>query len=43
MTSRVRSVVVAYTVDYPNARELAERYDITLLEADRETVLAGAR
>jgi len=43
LTSRVRSVVVAYTVDYTKARELAERYDIPLLEADRETVLAGAR
>lgn len=43
LTSRVRSVVVAYTVDCPMARELAERYDIPLLEADRETVLAGAR
>jgi hypothetical protein len=41
--SRARSVVVAYTVGYPKARELAERHDIPLLEADRETVLAGAR
>jgi hypothetical protein len=43
LTSRVRSVVVAYSVEYPKARELAERYDIPLLAADRETVLAGAR
>ncbi len=43
LTSRVRSVVVAYSVDYPRARELADRYDVPLLAADRETVLAGAR
>jgi hypothetical protein len=43
LTSRVRSVVVAYAVDYPKARDLAERYDIPLLAANRETVLAGAR
>ncbi len=43
LTSRVRSVVVAYSIDYPKARELAERYDIPLFAADRETVLAGAR
>jgi hypothetical protein len=43
LTSRVRSVVVAYSIDYPKVRELAERYDIPLLAADRETVLGGAR
>jgi hypothetical protein len=43
LTSRVRSLVVAYAVDYPKALDLAERYDIPLLAADRETVLAGAR
>ena len=42
VTSRVRSVVVAYSVDYPKARALAERYEIPLLAADREAVLAGA-
>lgn len=42
LTSRVRSLVVAYSVEYPKARELAERYEIPLLAADRETVLAGA-
>jgi hypothetical protein len=43
LTSRVRSVVVAYSTDYPKARDLAERYEIPLLTAERETVLAGAR
>jgi hypothetical protein len=38
----VRSLVVAYSTDYPKARELAERYEIPLLAADREAVLAGA-
>jgi hypothetical protein len=35
-------VVVAYSIDYPKACELAERYEIPLLAADRESVLAGA-
>jgi hypothetical protein len=39
----VRSQVVAYSIEYPRARELAERYDILLLAADRESVLSGAR
>jgi hypothetical protein len=43
LTSRVRSQVVAYSIEYPRARELAERYDILLLAADRESVLSGAR
>ena len=34
LTSRVRSVVVAYSVGYPKARELADRYEIPLLAAD---------
>jgi len=42
LTSRVRSVVVAYSIEYPKARELAERYEIPLLAADRAAVLAGA-
>jgi hypothetical protein len=42
LTSRVRSLVVAYSIEYPKARELAERYEIPLLAADREAVLAGA-
>jgi hypothetical protein len=29
-------VVVAYSIDYPKARELAGRYEIPLLAADRE-------
>lgn len=43
LTSRVRSQVVAYSIEYPRARELAERYEILLLAADREIVLSGAR
>lgn len=43
LTSRVRSQVVAYSIEYPRARELAERYEIPLLAADREIVLSGAR
>lgn len=42
LTSRVRSLVVAYSIEYPKARELAERYEIPLLAADRQSVLAGA-
>ncbi len=42
LTSRVRSVVVAYSIEYAKARELAERYEIPLLAADRQAVLAGA-
>ena len=43
LTSRVRSQVVAYSIEYPRARELAERYEILLLAADREIVLSRAR
>jgi hypothetical protein len=43
LTSRVRSLVVAYSTDYPKACELADRYDIPLFPVDREIVLAGAR
>jgi hypothetical protein len=42
LTSRVRSQVVAYSIEYPRARELAGRHDIPLLAADREMVLSGA-
>ncbi len=42
LTSRVRSQVVAYSIEYPRARELAERYEIPLLAADRAIVLSGA-
>jgi hypothetical protein len=42
LTSRVRSLVVAYSIEYPKAHELAERYEIPLLAADRQAVLAGA-
>jgi len=42
LTSRVRSLVVAYSTDYPKARELADRYDIPLISASRERVLAAA-
>jgi hypothetical protein len=42
LTSRVRSLVVAYSIEYPKARDLAERYEVPLLAADRDAVLAGA-
>ena len=43
LTSRVRSLVVAYATDYPKARELADRYDIPLISVNRDRVLAPAR
>jgi len=43
LTSRVRSAAVAYTIDSPKVRDLAERCDVLLLAADRATVLSGAR
>ena len=43
LTSRVRSLVVAYSTEYSKARELADRYDIPLMSVNREKVLAGAR
>ncbi len=43
LTSRVRSLVVAYCTAYPKARELADRYDVPLVSVDREKVLTGAR
>jgi hypothetical protein len=39
LTSRVRSLVVAYSTDYAKARELADRYDIPLISVDRDLVL----
>jgi len=41
LTSRVRSLVVAYSTDYAKARELAERYDIPLISVDRDKVLTS--
>jgi hypothetical protein len=35
--------VVAYSTEYPKARELAERYDIPLVSVNRDKVLAAAR
>jgi hypothetical protein len=43
LTSRVRSLVVAYSTDYPTARELADRYDIPLVPVNRDKVLEAAR
>ena len=43
LTSRVRSLVVAYLTDYPKALELADRYDIPLVSVNRDKVLTGAR
>ena len=43
LTSRVRSLVVAYSTDCPQARELADRYDIPLVSVNRDKVLTGAR
>ncbi len=40
VTSRVRSLVVAYATNYAKARQLADQYDIQLLSADRDHVLA---
>jgi hypothetical protein len=43
LTSRVRSLVVAYSTEYSKALELANRYDIPLVSVNREKVLKGAR
>ena len=43
LTTRVRSLVVAYSIEYSKARELADRYDIPLVSVNREKVLNGAR
>ncbi len=40
LTTRVRSLVVAYATDYAKARELAERYEIPLISVDRDRVLS---
>ncbi len=42
LTSRVRSLVVAYETSYPKAAELAERYDIQLMSVARVAVLSEA-
>ena len=42
LTSRVRSLVVAYQSNYPKAQELADRYEVNLFSVDREAVLASA-
>ena len=42
ITPRVRSLVVAYETDYPNAVELADRYDVSLMSVDAEKILASA-
>jgi hypothetical protein len=42
LTSKVRSLVVAYTTEYERAAALAERYEIELQSVDRELVLATA-
>jgi hypothetical protein len=43
LTSRVRSLVVAYATEYAKARELADQYEIPLVSVNREKVLTGAR
>jgi hypothetical protein len=43
LTSRVRSLVVAYSTEYPKALDLATRYDIPLVSVNRDKVLTGAR
>jgi hypothetical protein len=43
LTSRVRSLVVAYSTDYARAHELADRYEIPLFAVNRELVLGRAR
>jgi len=40
LTSRVRSLVVAYDTNYATARELASRYEIPLISVDRDRILA---
>jgi hypothetical protein len=42
LTPAVRSLVVAYDVNYRRARDLAERYDVQLIGVDRQRVLAVA-
>jgi hypothetical protein len=43
LTSRVRSLVVAYSTEYPKALDLASRYDVPLVSVNRDKVLSGAR
>lgn len=42
VTSRVRSIVVAYATDYPLALRLSDRYDVPLVAVSRDLVLASA-
>jgi hypothetical protein len=42
LTSRVRSLVVAYDTEYPKALDLAERYEVSLASVDRKLVLGEA-
>jgi len=42
LSTRVRSLVVAYETDYQRAAEMGERYDVALQSVDRELVLAAA-
>jgi hypothetical protein len=42
LTSRVRSLVVAYDTKYPKALELAEKYEVSLFSVDRKLVLGEA-
>lgn len=42
LTSRVRSLVVAYETAYPRATDLAGRYDVELITVDRDAVLSEA-
>jgi hypothetical protein len=42
LTSRVKSLVVAYDTKYPKALDLAERYEVSLVSVDRKLVLGEA-
>jgi hypothetical protein len=42
LSTRVRSLVVAYDIDYQRAAEFGDRYDVALQSVDRERVLAEA-
>ena len=43
VTSRVRSLVVAYSTEYAKALDLADRYEIPLISVNREKVLTGTQ
>jgi len=42
LTARVGSLVVAFDTNYQTARDLAERYEVSLMSVDRELVLSPA-